>query len=62
MDKREILDEMWTMKNALENKYKEIEIDGMYMNMKDISNDLKKLAIKFQDLCMILESEEEEEV
>lgn len=50
------------MKNALENKYKEIEIDGMYMNMKDISNDLKKLAIKFQDLCMSLESEEEEEV
>lgn len=39
MNKREILDEMWTMKNALENKYKEIEIDGMYMNMKDISND-----------------------
>lgn len=62
MNKREILDEMWTMKNALENKYKEIEIDGMYMNMKDISNDLKKLAIKFQDLCMILESEEEEDI
>ena len=37
MDRREMLDEIWDISQLLERKSNEIETDGLYKNLKDLS-------------------------
>lgn len=44
MEYREMLDEIWDISQLLERKSNEIETDGLYKNLKDISEDYKKIS------------------
>lgn len=50
MDRREMLDEIWDISQALEKKADEIRIDGMYMNLKDIQQDYEKMSARVMEL------------
>ena len=50
MDRREMLDEIWDISQALEKKADEIRIDGMYMNLKDIQQDYEKISARVMEL------------
>ncbi len=50
MDRREMLDEIWDISQALEKKADEIRIDGMYMNLKDIQQDYEKMSARVMAL------------
>ena len=44
MEYREMLDEIQDISQLLERKSNEIETDGLYKNLKDISEDYKKIS------------------
>lgn len=44
MEYREMLDEIWDISQLLKRKSNEIETDGLYKNLKDISEDYKKIS------------------
>ena len=50
MDRREMLDEIWDISQALEKKADDIRIDGMYMNLKDIQQDYEKMSARVMEL------------
>ena len=50
MDRREMLDEIWDISQALEKKADEIRIGGMYMNLKDIQQDYEKMSARVMEL------------
>lgn len=44
MEHREMLDEIWDISQVIERYSNKIEEEGLYLNLKDISKDLKKMS------------------
>lgn len=50
MDRREMLDEIWDISQAIERYSVKIEEEGLYLNLKDISEDLQKFSDRVMEL------------